>query len=317
MAGGGKQTRLMTFLSINTALMFVEFGYAAVNNNLGLLSDSCHMLFDNASLSIGLYAAHMATLPPDSTFTFGYGRVESLAGFANGILLIFVALEILLESVERLMEPPTLSTDGLLLVSILGLVVNVIGLVCCHEAHDHGHDHGHGHGHGDSSSDDDDECHEIHDHNMRAVFLHILADTLGSVSVIVSVLCIKYLGWNWADPIASFFISVCTMASVVPLIQQTAEVLLLRVPRAKARALALCQRQLEQLPGVAALLGSHFWCHTPDVACGVVQLGVAPGSDTQAILGQVRAVYGRAKLTHLTVEVSEIVGHSGLLGAHR
>lgn len=83
-----KRLKLLVFLTINTTLMFVEFSYGAVHNNLGLLSDGCHMLFDNASLIIGLYAAYMATLPADHTFTYGYGRVESLAGFANGVLLV-------------------------------------------------------------------------------------------------------------------------------------------------------------------------------------------------------------------------------------
>ena len=86
--GPNKRVKLLFFLCINTTLMFVEFAYGASHNNLGLLSDGCHMLFDNASLAIGLYAAYMATLPADSVYTFGYGRVESLAGFANGILLV-------------------------------------------------------------------------------------------------------------------------------------------------------------------------------------------------------------------------------------
>lgn len=219
-------------------------------------------------------------------------------------LQVFVALEITLESIERMMEPPSLSTDGLLLVSILGLVVNVIGLLCCHEAHDHGH-HDHGHG-----SDSDEDCcdDEIHDHNMRAIFLHILADTLGSVSVIVSVLCIKYLGWNWADPVASFFISVCTMASVVPLIGQSASVLLLNTPKSKSKALAGCAQRVLHLPGAVALIRTSFWCNTPGELCGAVQLGAEPGVDKQALAGQVRDVYERLRLSHLAVEVCNVRG---------
>uniref|UniRef100_A0A061SCL4 Solute carrier family 30 (Zinc transporter), member 5/7 n=1 Tax=Tetraselmis sp. GSL018 TaxID=582737 RepID=A0A061SCL4_9CHLO len=301
--GAGKQARLLTFLLINTALMFVEFVNGAMNNNLGLLSDGCHMLFDNASLTIGLYAAHVANLPPDNAFTFGYGRVESLAGFANGVLLIFVALEITLESIERMMEPPKLSTDGLLVVSVLGLVVNVVGLVCCHEAHEHAH----------GGSDDDDsegDGSEVHDHNMRAVFLHILADTLGSISVIVSVLCIQYLGWNWADPVASLFISVTTMASVVPLLRQTADVLLLCAPKPKARSIAACRERASRLPGVVSVLCARVWCHTPNELCGVVHVAAEPGGDKGQVSAGVRSVYDRLGLTHLTVDVCEAGGRS-------
>eukprot|EP00192_Tetraselmis_astigmatica_P011159 CAMPEP_0117664540 /NCGR_PEP_ID=MMETSP0804-20121206/9283_1 /TAXON_ID=1074897 /ORGANISM="Tetraselmis astigmatica, Strain CCMP880" /LENGTH=378 /DNA_ID=CAMNT_0005471797 /DNA_START=642 /DNA_END=1778 /DNA_ORIENTATION=+ len=300
-----KQTRLLIFLFINTTLMLVEFGYGAANNNLGLLSDGCHMLFDNASLIIGLYAARMAMLPADRVFTFGYGRIESLAGFANGVLLVFVALEITLESVERIMEPPAaLSTDGLLVVSVVGLLVNLVGLLCCHEAHEMGHHHCDG---DDDSSDGggQDVCDNT-DHNMRAVFLHILADTLGSVSVIVSVLCIKYLGWNWADPLASLFISITTLASVLPLIQQTSEVLLLHRPATKGAALAGCAHRVERLPGALAVGRARFWNTVPGELCGTVLLCSQPGADRHALSRAARAVYERVRHSHLAVEVREV-----------
>jgi zinc transporter 5/7 len=232
-----------------------------------------------------------------------------------------VALEITLESVERMMEPPDLTTEGLLAVSILGFVVNVIGLLCCHEAHEHGHGHSPGLPGGDSSdSDSDDGCgHE--DHNMRAIFLHILADTLGSASVIVSFLCIKYLGWNWADPVASLFISICCVASVLPLVGQTASLLLLSIPPPKAAALGGCMQRVRHLPGVAAVSHAHFWCHTPGELCGAVQLTAAAAKETRdkaadcaAIASQARAIYSRVRLSSLAVEVIEEPRNRGVIG---
>ena len=113
--------------------------------------------------------------------------------------------------------------NGLLTTSVLGLIVNLIGLAYFHEhAHGHGGDGGcsHGHSHGGDS-------------NMHGVFLHVLADTLGSASVIVSTLLIKYKGWLIADPICSLLISILILLSAFPLIESTARVLLLQAPRAR------------------------------------------------------------------------------------
>jgi zinc transporter 5/7 len=97
------------------------------------------MLFDNASIAVAMYAVAQARRPRNRTFTYGFGRFEVLAGFANGVFLVFVSLLIVLESIERIMEPQEMSTENLMLVSVLGLVVNIAGLVACQEAHTHAH----------------------------------------------------------------------------------------------------------------------------------------------------------------------------------
>lgn len=105
-----------------------------------------------------------------------------------------------------------IETDGLLTVSTLGFCVNLIGLFFFHDSHDHGHDHDH-----------DNE-------NMYGVFLHVLADTLGSVGVIFSSVLVKYYGMYIADPICSFIISLMILASGIPFIQMTASNLILKTP---------------------------------------------------------------------------------------
>lgn len=197
--------RLSLFLLINLVFMFVEAIYGYMSNSLGLISDSIHMAFDCTALAIGLYASYISKLPPDSEHPYGYHRYEVLSGYINAIFLIFVGLSIFEESVERIMEPPHIETEMLLVVSVLGLLVNLIGLFFFQ---DYSHD-------GDNS-------------NLQGVFLHVLADTLGSVGVIISSLVVQSLGWFIVDPICSLVISVLIFLSVMPLLKDSISQLLER-----------------------------------------------------------------------------------------
>lgn len=166
-----------------------------VNNSLGLVSDAGHMLFDSSALVIGLVASYMAEWPANDRYSLGYKRVEVLSGFVNGVFLVFVGLSVAVESVERFREPPEVGDNQLMSTSVGGLLVNLIGLVFFHDVGHagHSHDHGHGHSHGEHSHGHvhtSSPPHEQND-NMHGVFLHVLADTLGSVGVIFSTFLIQ------------------------------------------------------------------------------------------------------------------------------
>jgi len=184
------------FLSINLMFMFVEFLYGIWSNSLGLISDAAHMLFDCLALAIGLCALVIAEWKPNQSFTFGYaflplvglqllfsflfdahqrtlllsnryGRVNVLSAFINSIFLIFIAISVLVEAFARLYQPVEIHHDRLLLVSVLGLGVNLVGLFVFHNAHAaaHGHSHGGGgHSHGGSSKKAHDHSDHGHSH---------------------------------------------------------------------------------------------------------------------------------------------------------
>ncbi|KZT55246.1 cation efflux protein [Calocera cornea HHB12733] len=129
--------------------MGVQMLYGVWTNSLGLISDAIHMAFDCLSIALGLTASVMAKWRPNSTFTYGYGRIETLSGFANGVFLILISVFIVFEAVQRLLDPPEMNTNQLLLVSSLGLAVNLFGMFATggHAHHHHGHSHGHDHHH--------------------------------------------------------------------------------------------------------------------------------------------------------------------------
>jgi zinc transporter 5/7 len=182
------------------------------------------MFFDCLALGVGLFASVMSKWNANRTFSYGYNRIETLSGFSNGIFLCLISIFIVIEAIERLLHPPEMNTHRLLLVSFMGFVVNMVGIFAFNHGHGHGHGHhhhGHDHGHGHG-----------HNANMQGVFLHIMADTLGSVGVIISTLLIDWFGWTGFDPIASMFIAVLIFLSVLPLIRDSASVLMLEVPDA-------------------------------------------------------------------------------------
>ncbi|KAK4049540.1 putative zinc transporter msc2 [Microbotryomycetes sp. JL201] len=170
--------RIYFFLCLNLAFMFVQMAYGIWTNSLGLISDSIHMFFDCLALAMGLFASVMATWERNNKFTYGYSRVETLSGFANGIFLCLISIFIVFEAIQRLIDPPEMNTNQLLVVSSLGLAVNLVGMFATghhHHGHSHGggHSHGHSHaaatkthdhGHGSNSSKCDGGSHNSHSH---------------------------------------------------------------------------------------------------------------------------------------------------------
>jgi zinc transporter 5/7 len=165
-------------------------------------------------------------------------------------------VEIIFDAFERLMEGSELQRlDELLIVSILGFLVNIVGLTAFgHAHHGHGHDHGHeghDHGHGHSHSHDNE--------NMQGIFLHILADALGSVAVIISTLLTKYYGWSGWDPIASCIIAVLIFLSAIPLVKSSGARLMLSLPNDVEYGVRNTLGELGTLRGVVGYTVPKFW----------------------------------------------------------
>ena len=146
-----RNLKLLTyFLIINLLFMFVEVIYGLLSNSLGLLTDGAHMLLDCTAVVIGLYSSYLSEFKSNNNYNYGYLRSEILGTFINSVFLFFIAVYIVFESIERFIEPKDIDSENLILVSFLGLVVNIIGLIFAHDHGDHDHNHGeHDHNHGE------------------------------------------------------------------------------------------------------------------------------------------------------------------------
>lgn len=321
---------LFLFLILNLSFAFVELFYGIWTNSLGLISDSFHMFFDCTGLLFGLAASVITKWRANERYSYGYVRAEVLGGFVNGLLLLFIALFIMSEAVERAIEPPEIKHERLFVVSVLGLIVNLVGIYAFKHGHGHGHGHSHGHshgtgGHGHSHSHSHDNHgysllnHSDHyDHHdieleasfagtnsqiMKGVFLHILADTLGSVGVIISALLMQMFGWMIADPICSMLIAVLIVLSVISLMKESWEILMQRQPLALDRVLPQCYNKVTQMAGVYSVQEPHFWTLCSDVYVGCLKLEVSREVDSRSVVMTTHKIFQAAGVRHLTVQV--------------
>lgn len=319
--------RIFYFMTLNFAFMAVQAFYGYITDSLGLLSDSIHMFFDCVALAVGLFAAVASKWPPSQRFPYGLGKIETLSGFANGIFLILISVEIMFEAFERLVEGHEVKRLGeLFIVSTLGLLVNLVGMAAFgHHHHGHGHDHGHGHSHGHdhdhghshshshSHHDHDHDKghshshshshsghnHEHHDHdhdneNMRGIFLHVLADTLGSAAVMVST-ALTYV-WDWAgwDPLASFLIAWLILLSAIPLVKSSARRLILTIPAKTEYNVREALSEITGIRGVSGYSVPKFWMDdrsgmdTGDKLVGVIHVAAVRGMDMDEVRHRVR-----------------------------
>ena len=202
----GHRRRLAIVLALTSAVLIVEVIGAIISGSLALLADAGHMLTDAAGLGIALIAATLAMRPATPKRTWGYRRAEVLGATLQAAALFAVGTYILFEGVGRLFEPSEIATTPVLAFGVVGLVANAIGIVILTRG-------------GRSSNV-----------NMRAAFLEVLNDTLGSVAVLLSAIVIVLTGWQQADAVASLFIAVLIIPRTIKLLRETISVLLESTP---------------------------------------------------------------------------------------
>ncbi len=181
-----------------TAVMMVgEILGGTIYGSMALVADGWHMSTHAGALAIAALAYRYARRRArDSRFTFGTGKLGELAGYSSALILAVIALMIGYESVVRLLNPVTISFDQAIAIASVGLVVNLVSAWLLHDHEEHDHDHADEPGHTERADD-----HHHHDHNLRAAYLHVLADAMTSVLAIAALLAGRFYGWVWMDPV--------------------------------------------------------------------------------------------------------------------
>jgi cation diffusion facilitator family transporter len=187
--------RTQWVVALTLIMMVAEIVGGTYYGSMALVADGWHMATHAAALGVATlayrYARQHAANP---RFAFGTGKVGDLAGFASAITLAIVALLIGAESLQRLFNPQPIDFLQAGGIAVLGLIVNLVSAWLLH------HDHAHDHHHGDHDHDNDDHDHQ--DTNLRAAYLHVLADALTSVLAIVGLIAGRFFGWIWMDAVA-------------------------------------------------------------------------------------------------------------------
>jgi len=224
------RARLLIALAITAGVLVVEVIGAVVTGSLALLVDAAHMLTDLVGLSLAVTAAHLMDRPPSDRHTWGLRRAEVLGALAQAALLLGVGIFALVEGVRRLLEPPDIASGSLLVFGIIGLVANIASLAVLMGGRNH-------------------------NLNMRAAFLEVVNDALGSIAVIISAILIATLGWYRADAAAGMLIALLIIPRTLILLRASGSVLLESTP--PGLDLADVRTHLERLPHVVAVHDLH------------------------------------------------------------
>jgi cobalt-zinc-cadmium efflux system protein len=273
-----QSTRRRLALAFWTQLAFfvVELVGGLLTNSLALLADAGHMLSDVAALGLSLLALFWATRPPTPQKTYGYHRLEVLVALINGLALWAIAGYIFYEAYARFFEPPAISSGPLLIIATLGLLVNLLGLYILYPSREH-------------------------NLNLRAAFLHLLADSLGSVAAMAAGAAILWKGWYWFDPLAGGVIGVMIILGSWQLVWEAANILLEATP--KHIPLDRVEAALKAHPGVQEIHDLHVWTISTGLYALSVHVVVGDGSDRDCLTWELEELLKRKfGLEHTTIQ---------------
>ena len=204
-AGTRQRGKLLVVFAITFTVMAAEIIGAFLTGSLALLADAGHMFTDSTGLLIALIAASLALKPPTLKRTWGYKRAEIIAAAFQAALLLVVGTFVIVEGIRRFFEPPEIAGPAMLWFGVIGLAGNAIGLIVLASGRNH-------------------------NFNMKAAFLEVLNDALGSVAVITAAIIIAVTGWVQADAIVSLLIGVLIIPRTLKLLRDTVNVLMENAP---------------------------------------------------------------------------------------
>ncbi len=292
-----RRTRIV--IGITVAMMVLEITAGIMSHSMALLADGWHMSTHAIAFVIAAVAYYFTRRHSnDVRFTFGTGKIGALGGFSSAVVLSLIALAMAGESVHRLFSPLTIHFNEAIGIAALGLCVN---LVCAfllkddphHQHHHHAHDHNGGTGHS-----------HHHDLNLRAAYVHVLADAFTSVLAISALSSGKFFGWSWLDPVVGIVGSAVVFSWAYTLLRDTGTVLLDVIP--KSSDLPTVIRQGIESDGDSVVTDLHIW----QVSSGKFAAIVSIVAHEPKSCEEYRALLKEhEELVHVTIETQRCHDH--------
>lgn len=302
------ERRVWWVIGLTASVMIGEIAAGLGFGSMALLADGWHMFTHAGALMIAALAYGYARRhADDARFSFGTGKVGELAGFTSAVILALIAVAIGYESVVRLAAPVPIAFDQAIAVAVLGLIVNLLSIWLLHEGHDQGHHHaGHGHQHhGDDRMYPDDQHRDqpspaagppARDSNLRAAYLHVVADAATSILAILGLLAGRLYGWVWMDPLMGMVGAIVIARWSYGLLRTAGAVLVDMVPDV---ALAGRIRQVIEEHG-GRVSDLHLWQVGPGhhaVIVSLVDKAASPPLYYRSLLVDIAGV------SHVTIEI--------------
>lgn len=292
------ERRTMFVVALTFAMMVAEIVGGTLFGSMALLADGWHMSTHAAALGIAALAYRFArTHAHDSRFAFGTGKLGELSAFSSAIILAMIALLIAYESVTRLVTPLPIYFGEALPIAFVGLLVNLASAWLLRDDHEHPHQH----------DEDKHRHHADHDTNIRAAYVHVMADALTSVLAIIALLAGRYSGILWLDPVMGLVGAVVIVLWALNLVRSSGAVLLDIAPNPW---LMKTVRSRLEIKG-DRVSDLHLWRLGPG-HLGVIASIVSDQPKAPEVYK--RRLSGIAGLAHVTVEVNACPDHLGSSG---
>ncbi|HEX2742474.1 MAG TPA: cation diffusion facilitator family transporter [Rubrobacter sp.] len=284
---GSSLRALALVLALTASFTVVEIIGGLLTGSLALLADAGHMLSDNLSLGLALFAAWLATRPATPEKSFGYRRAEILAALANGITLVAISIWVFVEAFSRLREPTEVLGGPMLAVAALGLLVNAVGAIVLYRS-------------GGESL------------NVDGAMRHVLADALGSVGAMAAAAVIILTGWRYADPLISIAIGLLILGSSWTLLRDSTNILLEATPRnLKAEEVG---RKMAAADGVVEVHDLHIWTITSGFPALAAHVLVGTDEDCHARRRELEGLLSHDfGISHTTLQVDHVGDHHASL----
>jgi len=274
----GAGRTLIWSLALTLGFVLVQIFAGLRANSLALLSDAGHNFTDALALGLAAFGFYFAAKPADESKTYGYQRAGVLAAFVNALSLVVLSVFIFWESYQRLLTPTQVEESTMIWVASAGLVVNVaimLGL----------------------------QRQKEHDLNIRAAWLHMLGDALGSVAIIVGAILIHYTGWQRVDPILSIIIGALIVWTARQVIKESLNILLEGLPQ--GLKLNDVMNSMRSVEGVVDVHDLHIWTLGSSdhaLSCHVL-IEDMPSSESACILVRINGLLNdRFHIHHTTVQ---------------
>ena len=279
--GGNKKALIISFI-LTTVYMLIEAAGGLITNSLALLSDAGHMLSDSVSLGVAVLAFIIGEKAANYSKTYGYQRFEILAALFNGAALIVIAVYIIFEAYHRFKNPPDVASTGMLIIASVGFLMNVAVAWILMK--------------GDTKQN----------LNLRAAFFHVLGDLLGSIGAIAAALLIMYLGWGFADPLASVVVAVLVLISGYKVAKEAVHILMEGKP--KDIEVNKIIRSLLESNQIASMHDLHIWSITSGknaLSGHVVVKDNMTFPESQQLLREIEEKLLQYNIGHVTIQLED------------
>jgi len=275
------KARVLWAMVLTFGFMFAEVVGGLISGSLALLADAGHMFSDGLALLLSWLAFKYSDKAADAERSFGWHRFQILAAFVNGLSLLLIALWIVVEAIQRFIEPVAVMATPMLVIAVLGLVVNLVVFKIL-------------------SGGDQENL------NLKSAMIHVLGDLLGSVAAILAALLIKFFGWYLADPILSILVALLIMKSGWLVVKKSAHILVEGTPP-HINYQRVKEALMSAIPTVNDVHHIHVWSLTNDIPLMTLHVQIDEVLHETDVLKSIKAILAKEfDIHHTTIQVEHL-----------